>query len=92
MSTRTSARLAGENASAPKTISDDAESTRMDVDDQESATHNEDYAMGGSEESEESSSDDSFSDSLNQFQHDHKGKSKQVRKGANVRSVETATS
>jgi hypothetical protein len=61
--TRTSARLARKNALAPQNISDDAESTRMDVDDQESATCDEDYAMGDSEESEGSISNDSFSDS-----------------------------
>jgi hypothetical protein len=61
----------------------------MDVDDQESATSNGDYAkMGDSEESKESSANESFSDSHDESQPDRQ---KQVRKGANMRSVEAAT-
>jgi hypothetical protein len=44
--TRKSARLARKNALTPQNISDDTESTRMDVDNQEFATGDEDYAMG----------------------------------------------
>jgi hypothetical protein len=80
------------DASAPQNISDDPESTRMDVNDQ-SAT-NDDYAMEDADESNQSSSNGSFSDSLEEFQPDHHKKSKQVQKelGVNVRSVKAATS